>query len=102
MRPVGRSASGAELSLDLLEVLGDRRFDGDARPGQRVGKGESPGVQHLPRHLEPAAAAVDAVAQHRMAEVLEVQANLVLAAGLERQLEQGAGACRTARGPRSA
>ena len=41
--------------------------------------------------LEPAATAVDAIAQHRMAEVLEVQADLMLAAGLEGQFEQGAG-----------
>src|SRR5262245_35224123 len=66
------------------------------------------GVQRLPGKGEPVAgaAAVDRIAEQRMTDVLQVDADLVRSAGLETALEQGrapealddakGGACRLA------
>jgi hypothetical protein len=51
-------------------------------------EGEHPRVQHLPRRVGPAVLGVHAVAEHRVAEVCEMDAHLVLASRLQTHLEQ--------------
>jgi len=45
-------------------------------------------VEHLPRRLRPGSGSVDPVAEHRVSQALQVQPDLMLAPGLERELEQ--------------
>jgi hypothetical protein len=60
--------------------------------GARVGKAELPCVEHLTLILAGLAACVKGVAEERMAEVLEVDADLMGAAGVEGTLDEGADA----------
>ena len=56
-------------------------------------EGELPGVQHLAGKISGAFAGVEFIAQHRMAEVVEVDADLVGASAVQRAFDQADFAC---------
>ena len=58
-------------------------------------EGELPGVQHLTRKISGAFSAVNFIAEHGMPEVMEMDANLVGAASVDRAFEQAAIEART-------
>ena len=68
------------------EVGRDRRLEIHSLAGARMREAEPPRVQHLPG--KPAALAIDFIAEQRMAEVLEMDANLVRAAGVQRAFDE--------------
>src|SRR5687768_16189781 len=85
----------AQSPEHLLEVGGRLALERNARAGARMGKGEDARVQHRPPSLDRLAlvvADVDALSDKRMAQLGEVDADLVLPPGLEAALDEGGAA----------
>ena len=97
----GRSPPARRPSSDRLELGGQRRRGPDEVPVRRRGQLQSPGVQEQPLEAVRAASrrarAVDRVARDRVADRVEVDADLVRPPGHEVELEQRP-VRRTARG----
>ena len=79
------------------EVGGEGGFEVEQGAGERVGQGEAPGVEHLPRGAEgqgsvEGGGAVDGVAGHRTADRGHVDADLVRPAGVDADARQRRGA----------
>ena len=74
----------------FLEVLGERGRDVDSLTRERMVQHDAVGVQELPFEAEVAGHPVHRVAADGQADRLEVNADLVRAAGLEPDLEQRA------------
>jgi hypothetical protein len=66
-----------------LEVGRERRFEGHDLASARMGEGKLPGVEHLAGVVAGAFAAVQFIAQNGMAEVMEMDPNLVGAAAVQ-------------------
>ena len=82
--PEPEPGDSAEAGEHRGEVVGQRRLERQRLARDRVGELEPLGVQERPGHRERLAlAAVAGVADHRVADRAEVDADLVRAAGLE-------------------
>ena len=84
---IGPGAGG--VADDAAKVGGQRRLEGELALGHRMPKREAMGVQREARRL---GAAESSIADDRMTEGCGVKPDLVLAAGLEHDLDEGVGA----------
>src|SRR6478609_1314834 len=85
----GAARMGRPTALkDAGEVFGERRADVDALARDGVVEREPLGVQELALEAERAGVAVLGIARHRVADRLQVGADLVRAAGLEPHAQQ--------------
>src|SRR6476469_6396301 len=76
------------------EVSWNWRGEAELLVGSRMAKREFPGVEHLTWRISGAFAAVDFVAEHGMTEVMEMDADLMGATGVDRTFDEAAIAAR--------
>src|SRR6185369_10819111 len=88
--PAGSDLACAKLVDELLEVARQRRAPRHRLAARRMLEAQLRGVQRLAREVDAVAraAAIDGVADERMADVLEMHADLVRAPGLQAAFDQ--------------
>ena len=89
-RPPGERLAdlGARPVQRRRKIVGQRRGDVDRRARERLGERQARGVEELALEAEPPGRPVLGVADHRMADRLQVDADLVRAAGLEAHAQE--------------